>query len=124
MSANHPSGIFIPDEKATPFTIDSLPSDSNTLTVKVGSWVGEGSGEKVGEDLQIVRQPRNGAWLLKVKYQTNNPQAFDDLGFLRRYFVGQNGWSATMSVERDGGYMFYVTPPSSRKESEEEAGNV
>lgn len=123
MSTNHPSGIFIPDGKATPFTIDLLPSDSNTLTVKVGSWVREGSGEEIGEDLQIVRQPRNGAWLLKVKYQTNNPQAFDDLGFLRRYFVGQN-WSATMSVERGGGYMFYVTPPSSRKESEEEAGNV
>ena len=64
MSGAHPSGIFIPDENSTPFSLDLLQT-SERLTIKVGSW---NQGGEAGEDLQLIKL-KNGGWLLKVKYQ-------------------------------------------------------
>jgi hypothetical protein len=116
VSANHPSGIFIPDENSTPFTLDLL--ESSKLTIKVGSWV---EGEGVGEDLLLLPQKKHGAWLLKAKYKSKNAQVLDDLCFVRRYFR-QNKWGSILAVDNHGGgSIIYLYPP--RKEEGEEVGN-
>lgn len=113
MSANHPSGIFIPNEESLPFTLDLL-NVSNKLTVKVGSWI---EGEEVGEDLQLIKQSRHGAWLLKVKHKSKNAQVLDDLCFVRRYFR-QNGWGSILAVDNySGGSIIYLYPPKEKNDN-------
>jgi hypothetical protein len=107
MSTKHPSGIFVPDENSTPFSLDLLES-STKLTVKVGAWI---EGEGVGEDLQLIKLLKKGAWLLKSKYNTKNPQVLDDLCFVRRHFR-QNGWGSILSIDQyGGGNIIYLYPP-------------
>lgn len=107
MSASHPSGIFIPDEHSTPFTLDLLDSSSK-LTIKVGSWI---RSEEVGGDLQLIKMKKHGAWLMKVKHKSNDPQVLDDLCFIRRYFR-LNGWNSTLGVDSySGGNIIYLYPP-------------
>ena len=115
MSANHPSGIFIPNEESLPFTLDLL-NVSNKLTVKVGSWI-EGEGEEVGEDLQLIKQKKNNAWLLKAKYKGRDVQVLEDLCFVRRYFR-QNGWASILAVDNySGGNIIYLYPPKERRDN-------
>lgn len=107
MSASHPSGIFVPDENSTPFSLDLLES-STKLTVKVGAWI---EGEGVGEDLQLIKLLSKGAWLLKAKGVPRDPQVLDDLCFVRRYFR-QGGWGSILSIDRyGGGNIIYLYPP-------------
>ena len=108
------SGIFVPDENSTPFSLDLLQT-SERLTIKVGSWFM--NNEEAGDDLQLLKMKKHGAWLIKAKHQGRNAQVLDDLCFARRYFR-QNGWAEKLGVDSySGGNIIYLYPP--RKEKDE-----
>lgn len=112
MSGAHPSGIFIPDENSTPFSLDLLQT-SERLTIKVGSW---NQGGEAGEDLQLIKM-KNKGWLLKAKYRGSNPQVIGDLHFIWRYFR-ENNWRSLLGVDKyKGGNIIFLYPP--RKEQGE-----
>ena len=112
----HPSGIFIPDENSTPFSLDLLQT-SERLIIKVGSW---NEGGEAGEDFQLIKL-HNGGWLLKAKYPSRNPQVLGDLHFVWRYFR-ESKWASILSVDNyGGGNIIFLYPP--RKEQGEEASD-